>query len=306
MTTDAQYKKSWVITTQIAREILCHQPGDRLPAVQDYSLWYESSRGIVQNALKKLQDSGAVVLEKRGKIGSFLTSMDERLLFDLADLRYITGSMPPPLNRHYSSLASAVCTAITTCPCTFNFAFMHSAENRVAALQRMVYDFAIVSLHSAKRLVELYPEMEIGLVLDDCLYSPPFALLSNTPGATAITDGCTIAVDPKSTDQYHITMDLCRDKRVHIIHAPYIKCGALFAAGQVDFMVYREGEHTRSVPPQLTPIVSSQNREMTTPAVLINRGNYALGRILSKYLSVSDLRIYQQEVLAGVRDADFY
>jgi len=301
-----QYKKSWTIMTRIARDILCLSLGDQLPTVQEFSERYQSSRGIVQNALKELQDSDAITIEKRGKVGCFLTAVDGAKLFDAADLQYITGSMPPPFTDYHSSLATAVCSAFKPCPVTFNFAFMHSSDNRLRALQRVVYDFVIVSLHAAKALIKKCPDVEIAMVFDHCLYAPQFMLYSNIPGAMEITDGASVAVDPNSSDQYEITMKLCQGKQVNFICEPYIKSGDVFASGRADFVVFRNGERKRLAPAATIQIPQYQDEDMTIPAILVSKKRYALDRILAKYLSVELIHQVQQEVLSGQRGADFY
>lgn len=300
----AQYKKSWLVSTRIARDLLSCQVGDRLPTIQEFTQRLKSSRGIVQNALKLMQEQGAIQLDIKGKSGSFLTQMDRAKLFELADLHYITGSMAAPLAINFAGLATGICSAMDSCPTNFNFSFMHSSENRAKALSRMVYDFVVVSLHSAKQLEQKYPDLQMALVLAGSIYSSPLVLVSSRPEATELTDGSTIAADPHSNDQYTITQALCQGKDVRIVHAPYISTSALLAAGEVDFVVRRRTELPEGAP--YIPLPIPQKEDMTLPVLLVNRHNYGIDRILRQYLAPSHIAETQAQVMAGRREPEFY
>lgn len=304
-TESAQYKKSWLISTKIARELIGLEEGDRLPTIAEYAQRFDSSRGIVQNALANFQTQEAVGLEKRGKVGTFITHLDLPKLFSLADLRYITASMPPPLNPYFSSLATGVCASIADCPATFNFGFMHSSESRAQALVRRVYDFVIVSYHSAQELVKKYPELEIARVLKKSVYSPPFILCSNRKGVRSISDGDRIVADPKSNDQYDVTMRLCKGKNVTMIHETYLATRHVYNSGRADFIVQREDEYKKKDTEEWIPI-RNQNLGITYPAVLVNSANYGMDTIVQRYLNDDTISHVQQEVQAGRREISFY
>ena len=108
----AKYKKSWLVHACIARELVNCSVGERLPTIQEFTERLHSSRGIVQNALDELQDKGGISLEKRGKMGTFITALERETLFRLGGLEFITGTMPPPMTGDLTSLASGICGAM--------------------------------------------------------------------------------------------------------------------------------------------------------------------------------------------------
>ncbi|MDR2483540.1 MAG: GntR family transcriptional regulator [Treponema sp.] len=279
-----KYKKSWLVNAWIARELAGCSVGDQLPTIQEFTGRLGSSRGVVQKALDELQAKGGVSLEKRGKMGTYITALRREELFRLGGMEFITGTMPPPMTGDLISLASGISGALSGFPVPFHFAFIHGSGNRGAALSRIIYDFAVTSLAGARRLCAKYPGLTQLTSLEGCVYSPPFVLCSSRPGVSAPADGDTIAADPASVDQYHLTQKICRGKNVRIIERPYNSCWALFLAGDADFLVFRYYQSLRDAKVAVSPIESGGDPDFITPAVLINTNNYHIAAILKPYL----------------------
>jgi hypothetical protein len=299
-----KYKKSWLINMQVARDLIGSSAGDRLPTIREFTQRHASSRGIVQKSLDNLQKNGAITLEKRGKMGTYIGAANQKTLFRLGGLEYITATMPPAVTGDLAGLATGICDAMEECPVPFNFAFIHGADKRGAALSRMIYDFAVTSQSAAARIVSRYPGLEIMMLLDGSVYSPPFVLCCKRPGV--ISDGDTVAVDPSSTDQYLLTRRLCRGKKARIIERPYITCRALFIAGEIDFLVYRNESWIQEYQVSAVPIENGGKAEYLTPAILINRQNYNIGNILRVFLQPPLIAESQTAVLERRKEMQIY
>jgi DNA-binding transcriptional regulator YhcF (GntR family) len=301
-----KYKKSWVINTSIARELAGFSGGDKLPTIQEFTQKLHSSRGIVQKALEELQKGGGIVLEKRGKMGTYIGALNRELLFRLGGLESVTATMPSPVTKEFAGLATGICDAMQRCPVPFNFAFIHGAATRGAALSRMTYDFAITSCASAKSLTARYPDLDMILPLDGCVYSPPFVLCGNRPGVRALFDGAVIAVDPNSLDHFYLTKRLCGEKKVRMVERPYITCRALFLSGEVDFLVFRDMGWKDHPAIETIPLEGGEHRDYTLPAVLISKKNYHMGTILKSLLIPETVAEGQAAVLEGRREVQYY
>lgn len=297
-------KKSWLINTIIARELLLYEKGDRLPAIQEYADRLSSSRGIVQNAFQSLLESGAVMLEKRGKRGTYLLGKNEARLLEAADLQYITGSLVPPVNFYATGLATGVSLTFAKSPIALNLAFMHSSQNRAMALSRMACDFTMVSANAAAILLKKFPDLKLAMRLEGAEYSPPLCLWSADHGACAISDGDSIAVDKNSNDQFETTMRLCEGKQVRIEYVPYLSTRLAFLHGRVNFVVLRAYEEIPGA--RCIPIPLELSGDVTTPAILVNSNNYAMDLIVQKYLDNALLVSIQQDVMQGRREPEFY
>lgn len=294
------YKKDWIASTGIARGMLGTEIEQRIPTIKEYTETFDCSRGVVQNALESLQQSGAIVLSKRGKNGTFLAEKNEEVLFQNAGLQFITGSMPAPLSIHLAGLATAICQAMNRCRAPFTFAFVQGAKNRVNALLREVYDFVVVTRSAAQEHIKEHQELEIAFSLQGCEYSYPNTLYINKPGLLELSDGMTIAADPSSTDQWELTKLVTKGKNIRILEMPYISCNHAFLSGAVDSVIM-QGELGSTQPNLNTlfytgdgrissadisaiPIAEERSAELMQPVILINKKNYGIGGILKNYL----------------------
>jgi hypothetical protein len=301
-----KYKKSWLINTRIARDLIGFSAGDRLPTIQEFTQKHLSSRGIVQKALDGLQDSGAITLEKRGKMGTYISAVNQEALFRLGGLEYITATMPPAITGDLAGLATGICDAMEGCPAPFNFAFIHGADKRGAALSRMVYDFAVTSQAAAGRLLARYPDLTVIMLLAGCVYSPPFVLCRRRPEGRGGPDRGTMAADPSSMDQYLLTKRFCRGKKIRIIERPYVTCRALFIAGEIDFLIYRNEAWIREYKVPAVPLEYGRGPAYLLPAVLINKNNYNIGTVLKAFLRAPLIAESQRDVLEHRKEIQIY
>ena len=298
----AQYKKSWLINSTIARELACFSPGDRLPTIQELTERLNSSRGIVQKALNDLQDKKSIKLEKRGKMGTFIKSLDQEILFEEGGLSFITGTMHTPVNIDLVSLASGICEAMDTCPVSFGFAFIQSTKRRALALSRSFVDFSVSSVKTAEILCTKHSDLTLMATLDDCIYSPPFVLCSNKGRRSKISAGDRIAADPGTVDHFHLTKELCKGIKVRLIERPYLTCRAMFLAGDVDFFVYRYDKFGSDPPFYKIPIENGDDPAYLIPAITINKNNYNIDNILKPYLCSVAIREGQLAVMENRRE----
>lgn len=302
------YKKSWLVLSSIARDLLVQQSGDRIPSVKEYTEKLHSSRGIVQNAFQTLQQEGAITLEKRGKMGSYIAAADISKLFQLADLNFITGSMPTPLSDHLAGLATGICHTMNICPVPFTFAFIQGSGNRIVALQRMVYDFVVVSKATALYHIAQSPDLSIAMTLTNCDYSLPYVICTKDPQFTGIKDGMKIAADLQSTDQYVISEKLAENKNVELLHCPYTSTGAYLLSDKVDLIVYRDEEWLHQQEGiyfySIDDVIHMD--EYLVPTVLVNKNNYGISDILKNYLHSDLISERQQAVVSKEMMPQFY
>ena len=316
------YKKDWLIRTRIARFMLETELNAKIPTIQEYTEVFSCSRGIVQNAFDSLQSAGAIVLDKRGKNGTFLVSKDESKLFDNAGLHFITGSMPAPLSIHHAGLATGICQAMSKCSVPFTFAFVQGAKNRVDALLREIYDFVVVTRSAAEEAMAHHPELEISFPLEGSEYSYPYTLYVNRPGLTGIQNGMTVAADPTSTDQWELTQMACKGKDAKLVEMPYISCNFAFLAGNIDAVIM-QGELT-SPQPNLNnlflagerrismanvsaiPVEGEKAEKLKQPVILVNKNNYGIGGILKNYLAGNFVSHIQRLVIDFKMAPQFY
>ncbi len=303
---NSQYKKSWLTTSIIARELIGAKTGDRIPTIQEYVTMVNASRGVVQKALQVLQDEGAVVLEKLGKRGTFIKAVNEAALFQLAGINFIIGTMPMPGTKSFSGLVSGITCCMQNCPVPLNFAYMMGAGNRVDALKRGAFDFVVLSKSAAIQHATADPELEVIATLSNCTYANPYVFCSWGEDIVKPQDGMTIASDPKSTDQFRLTQQLLADtKNVKFITSAFVTSRALFLEHKIDCLVYPKDETLHSNGAWFHPLEAAKDHDLCVPAVLALRNNCAVKRILLMYLENDKIARIQKQVINNEIEPQF-
>ncbi|MDR2752278.1 MAG: GntR family transcriptional regulator [Clostridiales bacterium] len=300
----AQFKKTWYVKTAVSRILIGCKENDRIPTLEELVEFTSSSRGLVQNALKSLQEEGAVTLAKRGKMGTFVSKVDAKALFTLGDLSFITGSMPTPLTQILAGLATGICKMMNECPVPFNFAFVQASGNRVDALMRRIYDFVVVSERAALMHMNDHPCLEIAAILEESLYAKQYKLCTVDPTIREVRDGMRLAADPKSIDQYQLTLEMCEGKDVKIIPCSFTTSHAMFKSGEVDATIFNDDEWAAQ-PGVFTWPLPGQDSPLK-PCILIHEDNLAMGDILRRFLKDSVIAQCQKDVVQGRMPAQYF
>lgn len=132
----------------LARYLLGEKCGNRLKTIDELANECRSSVGLTQAALKTLESSGAIRIERRGRNGSYLVEMDNKALLTHVDINNVVCAMPLPYTRLYEGLASGLKAQFDGIP--FYYAHMRGADIRVECLLNGVYDMAVVSRLAAE------------------------------------------------------------------------------------------------------------------------------------------------------------
>ena len=82
-------KKEGVVITTLARYLLGEKCGNRLKTIDELANECRSSVGLTQAALKTLESSGAIRIERRGRNGSYLVEMDNKALLTHVDINNV-------------------------------------------------------------------------------------------------------------------------------------------------------------------------------------------------------------------------
>lgn len=315
------YRKEWFVGACMAKGFLGMEPGDRIPTITQYAEIFECSRGIVQNALADLEQTGVIGLDRQGKLGTFLREKRDPELFRSAGISHLTASMPPPINRHFAGLATGICQTMAPCPVPFTFAFVQGSRNRVESLLTGAYDFVVTTRYSGLQYCQQHPEIQIGFSFPGCRYALPHRLYLNRPGLRGLEDGMTLAVDPSSLDQVAVTRLLCEGKRIRVLEMPFVSSLYGFYTGKLDALVFRDGAGDQR--DNLLNLVMGQEDHialdsisqveirgtdpaMEEPVALIHRDNYGIREILGKYLRDDQISEIQKKVMDGTMLPRFY
>jgi DNA-binding transcriptional regulator YhcF (GntR family) len=193
-----------LVTMSIAREAVLLDLGDRMRTVDDYVDMFDVSRGTVQKALSRLENSGAVSIEKRGVLGSFLKDRDRDILWYEAAWDHVTGAGAISRTRRQEALASSVYTAFEEAKVPLSLAYLQGSLRRVQGLLANQYDFVLASKCAADLILQQYTgQIEIAIALKPYSYLSGYTIVTRVGGG--VEDAKRVGIDSNSPDHAIVT-----------------------------------------------------------------------------------------------------
>ena len=276
--------------------------------IWQYEEKFSISRGTVQNAIKFLLDKMCMTIEKRGPKGSYITSLSYGRLWEYADWGTLTGTMPVPRTILQKGLTTAIFRAMQKNPAPFNFAFVMAANNRLKALTNNRYDFIITSKLAMDLSKDTYPRLEVGIELNNCIYSEPYVLFHHEDKFKGVRDGMKIAVNKNSIEQVYLSELICKGKNVEILEMPYADSYKAFIRKQVDLIVSRfESEFVTKYNIKYESL-SNLNCDVDCmiPVIVVNKDNYGIAEFIRNIIDIKAISNIQKQVIAGEIDPSIY
>ena len=287
------------VAEELARRLAAHRVGDRLASVGELAAEFGTGRGTVQAALKLLIDEGAVELERRGSLGSFITKLDYARLMARAGLATVIGVMPVAYSLHFIGLATGLTRAFAQAEIPLVLAQVRGGRSRIQLLRTGRCDFAVAS--------RMAWEAESGAGDLQLVFSfgPGSSVgehvLLVREGFDGIADGMRVGVDPTSHDHMRLTLEECQGRAVEMVEISYAQSLSLLLRGAIDATVWDGGA---PLVPRGLKILPLRRRSGPTggdtEAVLLTRGSdQALAALLRARIRPEAVVEVQRRVLSG-------
>ena len=295
-------KKEGIVLTTLARYLLGEKCGNRLKTIDELASECHSSVGLTQSALKTLEFSGAIRIERRGRNGSFLVEMDNRTLLKHVDINNVVCAMPLPYTRLYEGLASGLKAQFDGIP--FYYAHMRGADIRVECLLNGVYDMAVVSRLAAGSYLA-QNGLCIALMLGPHTYVGEHQLICRQGESQQVKR---VGLDNRSADQKIMTEACFGDRTVELIDLPYHESLQRIAKGNVDAVVWNvvaEAE-LAVLGLEAIPLTNDPRFLQATEAVVLTRAeDYPMQQLLRAVVDKGELLAHQQRVVRGEQEPSY-
>lgn len=289
--------KVGIVATGIATDLAAMQVGDRMPKVQDTAARYEVGNGTVQAALSLLEDTGAVDLRARGRLGTFVAAIDHPLLWEMAGGRSVSVAMPLPYSRRYEGLATGLQRSFGDVGLPLTLMFMRGSAHRSRAAREGRADLAVMSQLAADE------QSDLRVVQD---YGPKSYVgdhgLVVTRGRDPKDPTLRIGVDVTSVDQVAMTqrhfgpIDAAR-----LVEVSYNQLDRCFATGVVEATIWNldEVDAHISTPIDTHPIRGSGGGSNTRAVVVSAAGDARTPLLVSTALASDAVTRTAAEVVRG-------
>lgn len=291
---------------KLAKLLLSNQPGDRLERIQDYAEKFDVGVGTIQAALNYIQEVGAIRLDTRGHLGTYIREMDYPLLWGINGQDAMVGGMPLPYSRRYEGLATGLQEAFNRAGVGLNLVFGRGAMNRLRTLRSGRCDFVVLSRFAFNNAVELGLDIEEVLGLGNESYVGQHVIFLRDHSKSGIEDGMRIGIDPQSIDQVYLTKEACRGKDVQFLEISYMNLAAALEREQIDATVWNSDDFTTpSSPFKTIPFPHLENfaaaQENTEAVIVIKKDNSHILQMLRLTLDRELIRDIQKQVMEKKR-----
>jgi len=297
---DKFIKKEGIALIQLARYLLDEKPMNRLRTIDELSESFGLSVGIVQNALKSLESSGCIQLERRGRNGTQLKQLNYQALLTQADIGNIVCAMPLPYTKLYEGLASGLKIQFGQIP--LYYAHMRGASVRIECLLDGIYDMAVVS-HLAARQVLQEGKARIALELGAGSYVSGHQMVYRRGEENSIRR---VGLAPRSPDQRQLSELYFQGQEIEYVDTPYHDCLNQIEKGNIDSAIWNLVQNFASDTLGAIPLQGHPSYIQASEAVLLIRSDDALiQRLVARQVDKKQLLQHQKNVVSG-KEEPFY
>lgn len=294
------YSKNGLSTMALAQMFLGLSEGDKIPTVTELNEIINLARGTIQNSIKMLQTQGAIRLESRGHLGTFLKQKNMRILLEFAGMSSIVGVMPLPYSKRYEGFATGIIVALENqYDLAVSMAYMRGAQNRISMLLSNRYDFAIISKFAAMEMRKKQVDIQIVKSFGEYSYLTHHIIVFHDASQVAIQDGMRVGIDRDSIDQSKLTMQVCGNKAVQLVPLEYNQILAKTLSGEIDAAIWNEDEVTDKLISINYQPIHIQDTTDTEAVLIVHAKRKEVALLLDHMVDVNVVLRNQKLVLDG-------
>ena len=289
------------INRRLAGYFLSLEPGINIDSVRDLAGSMNASIGLISESISRLEELGAIEIDRRGQLGSFLVSQSVGRLWTAAINQPLVIALTLPSNRRYEGLATALKKVFNNAGVETYFIFVRGSRTRLNALRENRCHIAIVSQFAAEGLRSRTEEISASLSPGSFVKSHQVFFRCDANKNQPLK----VAIDPDSYDQTQLSNIEFKDQPIDFHKITFMSIRRYLAEKKVDMAIWTEEDmenqlgNTISMRPlseKTIEIVGGRN----TKAALVTRANdHATRALILKVINVVAIDEIQQAVISG-------
>ena len=300
------YNKQQLVMMELARELISYEVGDRIDTISSYTKRFDTSRGVVQEALNTLEEEKAITRDKKGTLGTFLSNINYKKLW-IFTLGRIAGVSPLPYTKKHEGIATAIYNEMEKENIPFNFAYMQGAEKRIQCVLEGKYDFAVLSKESACTLIKKYNNIKIVMEFAQYSYLSGYALLYKDKDVLK-KKKLRVGRDLASSDHTKWMELLAKENELELeyIDIQYTQMVPAIMNGIIDGTIYNKD--TIEKPGIFGDVyfedlvINKDIGDETRAVLVISNKSLGFSNLLNQIINEKEVTITQKQVIDGVRD----
>lgn len=287
----------------VAEYLLSLKEGDQLLSTRELGERYNASLGSISATINYLEEIGAVTLNRRGRLGSFLEQKSIGTLWNIIENDPMIIALTLPSFRKCEGLATAIYSLLNKAGVETYLIFIRGSLNRIKALRNGHCHAAVMSALAADELMGSGEEVILAL--------PPESFVSDhrvfyRRQRQNPSQPLTVGIDPDSFDIKYLTELEFADDEVTFHQMTFTQIDLHLEASSVDAAITNSDHLERLISDKFTsrplsPKVQAIIGQRDTSAVLVVRADAKAPKIaLSTILDPVRVLDMQEQVMKGL------
>lgn len=301
MPNDKALIKREEINRRLAGYFLSLEPGINIDSVRDLAGSMDASIGLISESISRLEELGAIEIDRRGQLGSFLVRQSVGRLWASAMNQPLVIAHTLPSNRRYEGLATALKKAFNDVGVEAYFIFIRGSRTRLKALRENRCHIAIVSQFAAEGLRGRTEEIAATLAPGSFVKSHQVFFRNDTKNNQPIN----VAIDPDSYDQMQLSNIEFKDQPIDFHKITFMSIHHYLAEKKVDMAIWTEEDmenqlgNTISKRPLSEKTVEIVGGRNTKAALVTRTDDRATRALIQKVVDAAAINEIQQAVISG-------
>jgi hypothetical protein len=290
------------LNRRLANYLLTLKEGDRLLSSRDIADLFGASLGSVSSAFNSLEEIGAVTINRRGRLGSYLEKKSLGILWRVIENGPMVIALTLPSFPKSEGLATAIYSLLDHAGIETYLVFIRGSYNRIKALRNNRCHATVMSALAADNLCEA--NEEIILTLPPQSFVMDHQVVFRRTGDTGPRP-LRVGIDVDSFDIKYLTKLEFADSDVEYCPVTFMEIdlhldqSSLDAAiSNLDYLDQRVGKeiYSRPLSPRVQELIGNRD---TSAAVIVRAGAVSTKTILKEILDPEAVMEIQQRVVAG-------
>lgn len=307
---DGLLGKNGLTTRKIARDLILLDLQRKIKTTSEYTRLFRVGQGTIQKAFKTLEETGAIALESRGHLGTYLTDRDIGRLWAVSGLGNVVGMMPLPDSKEFEGMASALTNLFADDDIPLNLLHLNGSRRRIECLKSGYTDFVVLSHFSANKACVNDPSLRPILTCGPNTYyaHDSLTVLARDAALDRRKNIGRVGIDTSSWDHAEITYLEFGSEHVELVEAPYHLIPDLILEGKIGAAVWHKStRRIEAVPHSLRflPLQSDTDERVADGlshlALVGAKSNEIVRSLFGQIVDPGRLVRVQNEVIEGKR-----
>jgi hypothetical protein len=290
------------LSRRLASYLLCLDDGGQIASTRDLGERFSASLGSISAAINTLEESGAVTISRRGRLGSFLEKKSVPVLWKAIESGPLVIALTLPSYLKCEGLATALYSLLDQAGIETYLIFIRGSYNRIKALRNNRCHAVVLSQLSADALCSAEETVALRLppqsfVTDHRVFYRRRAVSSRP---------LKVGIDPDSYDIKYLTELEFAGQEVEYQQMTFIQSDLHLAKSAVDAAIsnldhlerLKNDEITsRPLSPRVQALIGDRD---TSAALVIREAQPAVKMVIQDVLRAERILEIQEKVVEGL------